>query len=144
METSRGGMRPVLIHHDNASSHTAAPTMDLLRDSHLEILEHPPNLPDLAPCFFFAFPRLKNALRGIRHANIQDLQAAVCRELKNIPVAHFSEAIDQLLVWWMKCVAAAGEYFEGRNIQIDPEGDHQLVFGSTSSEESSDQDSDHD
>ena len=110
----------------------------------MEILEHLPNSPDLAPYDFFAFPCLKNALRGIRHANVQDLQAAVHRELKNISVAHFSEAIDQLPVWWMKCVAAAGEYFEGHNIQIDPEGDHQLVFASTSSEESSDQDSDHD
>ncbi len=42
----------------------------------------------------------------------------------------------------MKCIAAGGEYFEGRNIAIDPEGDHDLVFDlpSSSEEEESDQD----
>ncbi len=132
------GPRPFWLHHDNASSHTAAPTMDLLRDSQIVTLEHPPNSPDLAPCNYFVFPQLKNALRGVRHANVPKMQAAVNRELCRITKADFAAAIDQLPVRWMKCVAAAGEYFEGRNIQIDPERDHGLVFEEPSSDEDSD------
>lgn len=133
--------RPFLLHHDNASSHTAAPTMEFLRDSNIEILEHPANSPDLAPCDYFVFPRLKNALRGIRHPNVPAMQAAVQRELRRIPKTDFAAAVNQLPVRWMKCLAAGGEYFEGRNFAINPEGDHQLVFDEGSSGDESEESS---
>ncbi len=69
--------RPFWLHHDNASSHTAAPTIKLLQECDFKILQHPPNSPDLAPCDYFLFPRMKNALRGVRHPNVQAMQAAV-------------------------------------------------------------------
>ncbi len=117
--------------------------MEFIRDSRMEVMEHPPNSPDLAPCDYFVFPRLKNALRGVRHPDVPSMQAAVQRELKKIPKADFQAALEQLPVRWMKCVTAGGEYFEGWNIQIDPEGNHQLVFDAgTTSEEESDQDTD--
>jgi hypothetical protein len=37
-------------------------------------MDHPPYLPDLAPCNFYFFPKLKNALKGHRFANIPDIQ----------------------------------------------------------------------
>ncbi len=53
-----------LLHHDNASPHTAAPTLALIGESGIDMLPHPPYSPDLAPCDFFLFPRLKAELRG--------------------------------------------------------------------------------
>ena len=53
---------PFLLHHNNASSHTCVLTLALIGESNIEMLAHPPYSPDLTPCNFFLFPRLKNHL----------------------------------------------------------------------------------
>jgi transposase len=40
----------------------------------------PPYSPDLAPCEFLLFPKLKNALKGQRFADLSDIQ----RNLKTL------------------------------------------------------------
>ena len=52
--------RQILWHHDNANAHTAARTLDTLAENDIQLLTHPPYCPDLAPCDFFLFPRMKN------------------------------------------------------------------------------------
>ncbi len=84
------------------------------------MVAHPPYSPDLAPCDFFLFPRLKKGLRGRRFGTMQAMKQAVKAELKLIPQEEFSKAIDQLVVRWTKCIEAKGEYFEGRHINISP------------------------
>ena len=59
-----------IIFHDNARSHTAAVT-DLLRRRQWEILQHPPYSPDMSPCDYNLFAKVKESLRGDRH-NIRD------------------------------------------------------------------------
>ncbi len=36
--------------------------------------------------------------------------------------------MDQLTVRWMKCCKSQGDYFEGKHLAIDPEGDHGIEF----------------
>ena len=139
--TGRGrrvGPRPFIIHHDNASSHTSAPTLAFFGEQNINMLAHPPYSPDLAPCDYFLFPRLKNELRGIKHRNIEDLKEGVRRVLRNIPSEDFENAIMSMPICWMKCVSAGGEYFEGRHLPFDP-ADHSLeiVFGEGSELEES-------
>ncbi len=52
---------------------------------------------------------------------IPQLQQAINQVLRNIPEEHYHGAIMQWPVQWMKCVAAAGVYFEGRHLPVDPE-----------------------
>jgi hypothetical protein len=40
-------------------------------------MDHPPYSPDLVPCDFWLFPKLKTALKGQRLANIPDIQRNV-------------------------------------------------------------------
>ncbi len=72
--------RSFLIHHDNASPHTSDFTMKKIQKWGLTILDHPPYSPDLAPCDFALFPKLKSHLRGHRFATI----ASVQKEVRNI------------------------------------------------------------
>ncbi len=51
-----GEHRNFLLHHDNASSHTAIPTLALIGESDINMVPHPPYSPDLVPCDFFYFP----------------------------------------------------------------------------------------
>ena len=54
----------VLFHHDNAPVHGAKQVTDLLDSWGWQLLAHPRYLPDLAPCDFHLFPKLKEMLRG--------------------------------------------------------------------------------
>jgi histone-lysine N-methyltransferase SETMAR len=42
-------VRGVLLHHDNARSHTARATQQRIQELQWELIEHPPYSPDLAP-----------------------------------------------------------------------------------------------
>ncbi|CAH1977019.1 unnamed protein product [Acanthoscelides obtectus] len=54
--------RRIILHQDNASSHTAQRTRQYLTEENLELLDHPPYSPDLSPNDFFTFPKIKNRL----------------------------------------------------------------------------------
>ena len=137
--------RPFYLHHDNAPTHTSVPTLALLGESGIDMLAHPPYSPDLAPCDFYLFPRLKSMFRGFRHESVEDMEGAVKQALREIPAQDFADAIDTMPVRWMKCIAADGAYFEGRHLEIHPEEDHGLFFGPPESDGApSESDSDED
>ena len=48
-----------LLHHDNALAHNVLGIREFLDKNNIAVLEQPPNYPDLAPCDFFLFPKLK-------------------------------------------------------------------------------------
>ena len=66
------GLRGVRLLHDNASPYKAAIVREYLKQEKIVELLHPPYSPDLAPCDFFLFPRLKNTSleENIKHAKI--------------------------------------------------------------------------
>ena len=60
----KSGLRDLLLHHDNAPAHTSAKTLDFLLDHGVRLMTHPAYSPDLSPCDFFLFPKLKSKMRG--------------------------------------------------------------------------------
>lgn len=109
---TRSGSR-VLLHHDNASAHTAARTVTFLNDQHVQLLEHPPYSPDLAPCDFWLFPKLKKGLAGRPFSRIQDLARSVHSELRSIPPSEYRECFQSWLHRMQRCIEVQGAYFEG-------------------------------
>ena len=101
---------------DNASPHTSVDTAAYLFtvDMAESLWSHPQYSPDLSPCDYWAFPILKSKLRGHRFQMLDDLKTTIQRTLRDIPVSEFQNCFDSLLVRYRKCVAAAGEYFEGQ------------------------------
>ena len=78
----------------------------------------PPLFPDLSPCDYFLFPRLKNHLKG-RHFGIFDnIQKSVTDELKGIPAEAFQHCYEQWKQRLCRCVAALGNYFEGDKLDL--------------------------
>jgi histone-lysine N-methyltransferase SETMAR len=55
-----------LLQHDNARPHTNAATRDAIQRLEFSVLPHPPYSPDLAPCDFHLFPKLKKHVKGQR------------------------------------------------------------------------------
>ena len=74
-------------------------------------MEQPPYSPDLAPCDFFRFPKLKGVIKGTQFPDVEAIKRAVT-ELRRIPEEAFRGCIE---AWKRmdKCVRLEGNYFEG-------------------------------
>ena len=49
------GVCGIKLLHDNAPAHEFATEQEYLKESGLNVLDHPPNSPDLSPCDFGCF-----------------------------------------------------------------------------------------
>ncbi|UYV65404.1 hypothetical protein LAZ67_3004252 [Cordylochernes scorpioides] len=73
-----------LLHHDNAPAHTSLLVRDFLAKNNTLIMPQPPYSPDLAPCDFFLFPKLKRPMKGRRYATLDEIKTASKEELNKI------------------------------------------------------------
>ena len=70
-----------LLHQGNAPAHNAL-SVKFLTKHKITVLEHPPYSPDLAPCDFFLFPKIKSALKRTRFES-EDAVKAEATKLTN-------------------------------------------------------------
>ena len=63
------GSSGVHLLHANASSHKCEVVKSFLASEKVKVLNHPPYSPDLSPCDFFLFPRLKKMLSGNKYTS---------------------------------------------------------------------------
>ena len=76
----------------------------------IKTVAHPHYSPDLAPCDFWLFPKLRGCCR---YETIEDMEEAVTKVI-DMPIQEvFHEAFQKLLERYNKCIAAGGDYFEG-------------------------------
>lgn len=108
-----------ILHHDNAPSHTALTICEFLAKNSTNTIKQAPYSPDLAPCDFFLFPKLKIPLRGRRFESIDAIKKNSLEELKAIHSSAYKKCMDDWIKRWHMCVASNGEYFEGDNKDIN-------------------------
>jgi len=77
------------------------------------VVPHPPYSPDLAPCDFFLFPKLKLRMKGRRFDTVEEIQEESQRVLDIIPKRDFQGCFQAWRKRWDRCIRAKGEYFEG-------------------------------
>ncbi|CAH2001383.1 unnamed protein product [Acanthoscelides obtectus] len=75
----------IILHQDNASSHTAQKTRQYLTKENVELLDHPPYSPDLSPNDFFTFQKIKNRLRGQRFQSPEEAVDAFKNAVLDLP-----------------------------------------------------------
>ena len=84
-----------------------------LASEKVNVLNHPPYSPDLSPCDFFLFPRLKKMLSGNkytpRNSLLQRYLSVSPTDTKRRLFICFSRQGKKVT----KCVSVKGEYFEG-------------------------------
>ena len=76
-----------VLHHDNAPAHTSLPVQHFLASKNMVVIPHPPYSPDLAPCNFFLFPKMKLHLKGRHFDTIEDIQAKSQKVLQTLTLA---------------------------------------------------------
>ena len=75
----------------------------------IKTVRHPPYSPDLSPCDFWLFPKL----RGCRYETIEEMKEAVIKVIDMLTQEDFHGAFQKFLELYNKCIAAEGDYFEG-------------------------------
>ena len=96
------------LHHDNAPAHTALIVREHFAKNSTNIVPQPPYSPDLAPCDFWLFSKLKRPLRGHRFESIDEIKRESKRELLAIPESAFAACFKDWEKRWNKCIASGG------------------------------------
>ena len=87
------GLKCVRLLHDNAPAHKAGIFVtDFLESEKVTVLWHPPYSPDLVPCNYFLFPKLKYHLSGRRYNSRNALESAVYQCLMGVPLKSMKNA----------------------------------------------------
>ena len=102
-----------LLHHDNAPARNALGIKEFLGKNIIAVLEQPPYSPNLVPCDFFLFPKLKEVIKGTRFQDSKAIKTTVTRELRAIPEESFQECVEAWQKRLEKNIRAQGDYFEG-------------------------------
>ena len=74
----------------------------------IKTVAYPPYSPELAPCDFCLFPKL----RGCRYETIEEMKEAVTKVIDTLTQENFHSALKKSLERYNKCIAARGDYFE--------------------------------
>ena len=75
----------------------------------IKTVPQPPYSPDLAPCDFSLFPKL----RGCHYETIEEMKEAVTKVIDMLTQEDFHGVFRKLLERYNKCIAAGGDYFKG-------------------------------
>ena len=97
------------FHQDNAPVNNSILVTDYLTKMGIKTVAHPPYSPDLAPCDFWLFLKL----RGCHYETIEEMKKAVTKVIDMLTHEDFHGAFQKLLEWYNKCIAAGVDYFEG-------------------------------
>jgi len=73
-----------ILHHDNAPADTALSVQQFLAKNNMTVIPHPPYSPNLAPCDFFLFPRMKGQMKGKCFADVTKVKKKTLEVLNNI------------------------------------------------------------
>lgn len=106
------GLRGIMLHHDNASSHTSLRTKAFLEESGVETLPHPPYSPDLAPCDFFLFPIIKEKIKGKFFSCAEEAVAAYEVAISDLSDQDWQKCFNSWFRRMELCIENEGEYFE--------------------------------
>ncbi|CAH1986495.1 unnamed protein product [Acanthoscelides obtectus] len=100
--------RRIILHQDNASSHTAQKTRQYLTEENVELLDHPP----YSPNDFFTFPKIKIRLRGQRFQSPEEAVDAFKTAVLDLPANEWNKCFENWFERMQMCINLRGEYFE--------------------------------
>ena len=97
------------FHQDNPPVHHSIFVTDYLTKKGIETVPPHRYSPDLAPCDFRLFPKL----RGCRYETIEEMIEAVTEVIDTLTQKDFRGTFHKFLQRFNKCIVAGGDYLEG-------------------------------
>jgi hypothetical protein len=81
------------------------------------VVPKPPYLPDLSPCDFFLFPKLKFHLKGHHFETVDNIQRVMTDQLMALPHEDFQHCYREWEQLLQQHVPSQGNYFEVGDVQ---------------------------
>jgi histone-lysine N-methyltransferase SETMAR len=100
--------RQIIVHHDNASAHTAKRTVEFLIGNNIELM----TLCRYSPNDFFLFTHIKNTMRGERFSSSEGAVEAFKLLVSEVPRSEWKKYSEDWFHRMQKCIEVKGEYFE--------------------------------
>ena len=79
----------------------------------IKTVPQPPYSPDVAPCDFWLFPKLRSCRR---YETIKEMKEAVTKVIDTLTQVDFHGVFQKLLERYHKCIAAGGDYSKGTRV----------------------------
>ena len=99
-----------ILHQDNAPAYASKEVQTTIKiQLEAEILTHSP---DLVPCDFALFPKLKDELKGKHFNDLDEIRSDSTRILYSYQVEWFDNVYLQWIERHRKCIASQGTYFK--------------------------------
>ena len=89
------------LHHNNAWAHTSMLVREFLAKNKTVIMPQPPYSPDLAPAYFYLFPKLKAPMKGKCFTMTEEISEKSKQELLVIPKSMSQKRFED----WKKTLA---------------------------------------
>ena len=99
-------------HQLNAPPHKTKKVNEFFMKKQICVMDYPPYSPDLSPCDYFLFPKLKTSIKGAFYDDVPTIQSDVTQVLKNISKIEFKKSMDKLVHRSKRCIESNGAYFE--------------------------------
>ena len=100
------------LHHDNAPEHSSNLVQQFLSKHSIVLLRQPPYSPEIAPCDFWLFPKLKKPLTGQRFDDKTTVENNATSVLKAIPKSEFQDCFEKKKHRWNRVIQLSGDYFK--------------------------------
>ena len=97
------------FHQNNAPVYNSILVSDYLTKMSIKTVPQPPYSPDVAPCDFWLFPKL----RACRYEKIEEMKEAVTEVIDTLTQEDFHGAFQKLLEQYNKCITTGGDYLKG-------------------------------
>ena len=96
------------MNQENAPVYNSILVTDYLTKMGIKTVPPPPYRPDLAPCDFWLFPKL----RGCHYETIEEMKEAVTKVIDTLTHKGFHFSLQKLFEWYNKFIAAGRDFFE--------------------------------
>jgi len=104
-----------ILHQDNAPAHNALSVKQFLANKNITVLEHPPYSPDLAPCDFCLFLKIKSVLKGTHFVSVAYVKAKTVESLNSLTELDLQNCYEHWQHRMQLYVNSEGNYFEGNH-----------------------------
>ena len=117
-----------LLHHDDTPAHSARIVQDFLVKHDVLQLRHPPYSPDLVPCDFSSFPKLREPSKGRGFDDIDATKQNATQQLLAIKEKDFQDCFEKWIDREKKVTESKGNCSEGYVVEITPEWGYVLKY----------------
>ena len=104
------GTRSIKLLQDNVRPHVHSNVYNFLQSNGIQIIDHPPYSPDLAPCDYWLFDYIKQRLGDQKDED--SLHKSITKILKSIPHQDYIKKFKKYIERLEYCINVENKYFE--------------------------------